>query len=316
MSSELNTALDQLEAEVFRDARLELEPDPARVEGLWRSVAAASALGAAFSGGSESVPPASGTGWAPPKPRTDSPSAAPAPTVSAPVQREGLPPGGTLLEPGLRQRIGQASFGLRALTLAAVGGALLGFAAGYGSAGGAFDPTGAESRAVSSVGTSKASSADSGRADEANQAAETPEAAPGAPSQRVDELQAPAALRGTSAKPQVGPVGALPPSSDEQPAEAAKPSFYEELQYLKRAQAALRQGNGALALGLMTSLDALRPGGALLSERGVTQVLAHCQLGDIESAKRVAARLAASDLASVYAERLENSCAGAVPPEP
>lgn len=63
MSHESSTALHQLEAEVLRAARQELEPDQPRIENLWQSVAAASALGTALIGTSASVSPASGTGW-------------------------------------------------------------------------------------------------------------------------------------------------------------------------------------------------------------------------------------------------------------
>ena len=316
MSGESNTALDLLEAELFRDARLELEPDQARVEGLWRSIAAASALAAAVSSVTASIPPASGTGWAAPRPVTVTPSAAPAPS-------EELAQTGTLLQSSgevssaqvssAQVSSAQVSFGLRALFGAAVGGALLGFAAGYGSAGGAQDAL--DPPRVATVASSEVSSASNASNANPATAAEAADASPGAASPRADQSQTPTGARGNSVKPQVGRVDALP-SSSEQVAESAQPSFYEELQYVKRAQSALRQGNGALALGLMTSLDSIQPGGALLSERGVTQVLAHCQLGDVESATLVAQRLIASGLASVYAERLENSCAGAVLLEP
>lgn len=296
MTGKPSTALDQLEAELFRDAREQLEPDQARVDRLWRSVATASALGAAVGGVSGSVPPASGVGWAAPRPSAALPDAAlsdaalPPPAAAAPAVATG-----------------SASFGLRALALAAVGGALVGFAAGYGAGGAqnAHEPP----RAAAMV-SSQADPAPS----PASQVAEAADATPDAASGRTEEPQAPTALPGKSAKPRA--PSSIEPSPSEQGPEPPKPSFYEELQYLKRAQSALRQGNGALALGLMTELDSVQPGGALLSERGVTQVLAHCLLGDVESAGRVAERLAAGGLASVYAERLEKSCAGAVLPKP
>lgn len=312
MSGAPNTALDLLEAEVLREARQHLEPDRARIEGLWRSVATASALGAAASGVNASVAPASGTGWAAPRPPTTSPSAAPAPTPG-PTPTVELAP--AIERPGVLQRWGQASFGFRALVGALVGGALLGFAAGYGSAGGprnAIDPPGAAPSGPSS--TSRSSTGMTSQATSVETVEVTPGVALG--SLEADSLdapvpQVPAALANHGAKPQVDQLEAAPGSS-EPSQEPAKPSFYEELEYLKRAQSALRQGNGALALGLMTSLDSLQPDGALLSERGVIRVLAHCQLGDVESATLVAERLATHGLASVYAERLENSCAGAV----
>jgi|GEM_PF-1978098 len=292
MSGESNTALDQLEAALFHEARQELAPDQGRIDNIWQSVAAASTFGAAISGIHASVPPASGTDWAAPS-LTAPPSAAPAPKLQ---------------NAGLLQRLGQTSFGLRALALAAVGGAALGFAAGYGSAQQVLDPPGRATTVSSSAAKSSAVS-DA----EMSQASQAPEATPS------DEPQAPTAAPGSSTKPRTpssSKAGSSEHGSSEQSAESAKPSFYEELQYLKRAQSALRQGNGALALGLMTELDSIQPGGALLSERGVTQVLAHCQLGNVDKAERVARRLAAQGLASVYTERLEHSCAGAVLAKP
>jgi hypothetical protein len=198
-----------------------------------------------------------------------------------------------------------------------VGGALLGFAVGRGSsASGSFlssnsgDVTPVLDRRVAANGDLPAmapsNAHQTGAADVADAAGVALGSLP-----PPDEPQPPTIARSSSPRPQADRVGAVP-SSGEQTTETAKPSFYEELEYLKRAQSALRQGNGALALGLMTSLDSIQPGGALLSERGVAKVLAHCQLGDVESAERVAERLADTDMASVYAERLENSCASAV----
>jgi hypothetical protein len=280
MSGAQSSALDRLEAELLREARQELAPDPARVDSLWRSVAAASTLGAA----------SSGVSWAAPRPVTTPPSAPPLPAAPAP----------TTVAPALAT--GSASFGLRALTIAAMGGALLGFAAGYGAGGAqkAHEPLSAVMMASNKAASN--TSQESAAADAA-----TP--------QRVDEPQAPTVTPGSSAKPRApgsSKAGSSTAGSNNPTAESAKPSFYEELSYLKRAQSALRQGNGALALGLMTELDSIQPGGALLSERGVTKVLAHCQLGDVASAERVTRRLAANGLASVYTERLEKSCAGAV----
>jgi len=287
MSGEPNTALDQLEAQLFREARQELKPDEARVDSLWQSVAAASTLGAAISGVSWATPPSMNEG--------------PVPSPPAPLTSSGV-----LSSSGLLAKSSKASFGLRALALSAVGGALLGFAAGYGAGGArnAHEPP----RAAVMV-SSKANSA-VGTPSQVTDAADAPVA--------PDEPQAPAALPENSAKPRApssSKPGASEPGPSQHSAESGKPSFYEELQYLKRAQSALRQGNGALALGLMTELDSIQPGGALLSERGVTQVLAHCQIGDVASAERVARRLTAQGLASVYTERLENSCAGAVLPQ-
>jgi hypothetical protein len=94
------------------------------------------------------------------------------------------------------------------------------------------------------------------------------------------------------------------------PEKAAQPSFHEELSFLRRAQAALRSGQPALALGLMQSLDEIQKVGALGLERRVTKTLALCALDRSAEAKAMAAPLFQSQPDSVYARRLSESCAG------
>lgn len=100
--------------------------------------------------------------------------------------------------------------------------------------------------------------------------------------------------------------GSSPASS-----KSSEVSFYEELSYVRRAQAALRDGQSALALGLMENLDSLPTKGALWAERSVTKVLALCQLGRADEAKTIAGRVAQADTGKVYRKRLQASCAGA-----
>jgi hypothetical protein len=91
---------------------------------------------------------------------------------------------------------------------------------------------------------------------------------------------------------------------------AAPSANYDELSYVQRAQTALRNGDGALALGLMRSLDELQPAGALVPERTVLSVLALCKLGRVDEARSAASRALQGNAGSVYARRLENSCIG------
>jgi hypothetical protein len=95
--------------------------------------------------------------------------------------------------------------------------------------------------------------------------------------------------------------------------EPAEPTFYEELSYLRRAQAALRGGKPALALGIMTSLDEMQRVGALDLERRVTKALALCDLGRAAEAKAVSAPIFKQQAHSVYVKRLKESCVGALP---
>jgi hypothetical protein len=87
-------------------------------------------------------------------------------------------------------------------------------------------------------------------------------------------------------------------------------SFYEELSYVRRAQAALRDGQSALALGLMESLDALPTQGALWAERNMTKVLALCQLERAEEAISIAKRVLENEGGTTYGPRLRSSCVG------
>lgn len=91
----------------------------------------------------------------------------------------------------------------------------------------------------------------------------------------------------------------------------AKTTFYNELSYVRRAQSALQKGDGALALGLMESLDAVERKGALLAERNVTKVLALCLLDRVEEASRLAQRALQSSATEVYRRRLDASCVAA-----
>ena len=89
-----------------------------------------------------------------------------------------------------------------------------------------------------------------------------------------------------------------------------EPTFYEELSYVRRAQAALRNGDGTLALGLMRSLDQLQPRGALMAERNVTRVLALCQLGRSDEAIALTKSAVRNDTTTtIYQRRLSASCA-------
>lgn len=100
-------------------------------------------------------------------------------------------------------------------------------------------------------------------------------------------------------------------AAKEVPAESeVELSFYGELSFLTRAQAALRDGNGALALGLMDSLDKKPNKGALWTERRVTRALALCQLGREEEAAAVARAVMSMEGARVYQKRLLSSCVG------
>lgn len=90
--------------------------------------------------------------------------------------------------------------------------------------------------------------------------------------------------------------------------EARGLSFAEVLERVQRANVALRQEQAALALIQLAELD--RGAGEVLhEEREVTRVLALCAIGDTAGARRAAAPLLSGKASSIYAPRLDASCA-------
>jgi hypothetical protein len=85
--------------------------------------------------------------------------------------------------------------------------------------------------------------------------------------------------------------------------------FARALESLRRANFALAEGRPLLALIELDQLER-HAGNTLREEREVTSVLAECALGRVDRARRRAARLLDSSASSLYALRLEESCAG------
>ena len=131
----------------------------------------------------------------------------------------------------------------------------------------------------------------------------------------LDALDAEPDLPAAAFPPERGGAGSARSRRAGGKSEAPAPiSFYEELSYIRRAQTALANGNPALALGLMGSLKELRSDGALLAERGVTEVLALCALDRQAEARVVADGVRGRSDGSMYVGRLEKTCAGATEP--
>lgn len=130
---------------------------------------------------------------------------------------------------------------------------------------------------------------------------------------RMEERFTPPARAQPEAAParEVAPARPVAPRQVE-PSVASGPeplSRGEELAHLRRAQAALRDGDAALALRLMDSLDSARTAGALSAERGVTRVLALCALGRSVEAEQAARLVLGQADAAVYRPRVAASCA-------
>jgi hypothetical protein len=90
---------------------------------------------------------------------------------------------------------------------------------------------------------------------------------------------------------------------------AAQLGFAEAVERLRRANRALRQGRASLALIQLAELDRLA-GETLREEREVTRILASCAVGDEAGARQAARELMESGGSSIYARRIEGSCAG------
>jgi hypothetical protein len=88
-------------------------------------------------------------------------------------------------------------------------------------------------------------------------------------------------------------------------------SLAEELSLLSRARRALNRDQANLALGIVLSLDERFPNGVLMEEREATRILCLCALSRTDEARSRAQRFLTLHAASVYAERVRNSCAGA-----
>jgi hypothetical protein len=96
------------------------------------------------------------------------------------------------------------------------------------------------------------------------------------------------------------------------PAAPPAPDLHDALRLLRAAQRSLREAGAASALSLLDEMARQVPE-LLVEEREVTRVLAYCSAHDVDGARRTAAALRRSAVASVYAHRLSQSCVG---PEP
>jgi hypothetical protein len=279
---------DRLELLLLQGARHELGPTPQQRRALRSSVLAQVGLAEALSAAPQ---------------RPSGIRSASAPQLELVEGSAGAPVADALkVRPSV---LGGLRFGWRVLTGATLSGVLVGLGAGYLAFGAATQPAPEHAHGPARVTTPTAS--------------QLPLGAPPAFVLPGEDLSAQEEV--TTAERQ--PRGALStalvsPSASEKAApgvaslEAPAPlSFYEELTYLRRAQAALRRKEPALALGLMQSLDGLNTAGALLSERAMTKVLALCLLERAEEATDVARRLITAEGGALYVDRISHSCAAA-----
>lgn len=83
-----------------------------------------------------------------------------------------------------------------------------------------------------------------------------------------------------------------------------------ELDGLRQVQQAIQGGQPTRALELLGELDAAYPASTLWQEREVARVLALCGVGRVAAAREIAQRVLAVSPDSLYASRIQSSCAG------
>ena len=91
---------------------------------------------------------------------------------------------------------------------------------------------------------------------------------------------------------------------------AGSADLHEETVLLRRVQQELRAGRGAEALRLLDATSPRLERGQLRQERLAAEVLAACQTGDIERARRSAQAFVSENPATPSAARLRSSCVG------
>lgn len=82
-----------------------------------------------------------------------------------------------------------------------------------------------------------------------------------------------------------------------------------ELQLIRSAQQALRDGEPARALPMLATHASRFPSGTLRDERMMLQVLARCSLGEVAAAREIKVELERLSPDSSHLQRLANSCA-------
>ena len=92
-----------------------------------------------------------------------------------------------------------------------------------------------------------------------------------------------------------------------------EPTIDEEMKLMNGAQAALRAGDTKRALELLKEHATRFPAGKLTSARQVTRMMALCQAGQTEQARREATNFLAQHPGSPFAERVKGICS---PPGP
>ncbi|MBT8495749.1 MAG: hypothetical protein KJO07_22055 [Deltaproteobacteria bacterium] len=151
-----------------------------------------------------------------------------------------------------------------------------------------------------------------------------PETEDQAPEPSTAPTRVPAPTPKNKARPVPETAPAIPESTEKpKPKESASPepgeqpppptstsSLRAEHALLSRARAALRKGDSIAALRTLEAHRQRHPGGTLVQERRVLEVLVRCARGQEDKAKKLAERFRSDYPNSPLERRLESSCAG------
>ncbi|MBX7194635.1 MAG: hypothetical protein K1X94_21450, partial [Sandaracinaceae bacterium] len=98
------------------------------------------------------------------------------------------------------------------------------------------------------------------------------------------------------------------------PVEPDFSAIERETELLREAHAAAQRGDARGALTLLEQHARLFPRGALATERRGLRILALCDVGEVETARREAAAFLAAQPPAGLAARVSRSCAGGSSP--
>ena len=137
----------------------------------------------------------------------------------------------------------------------------------------------------------------------------------------IEPPRAPSPVAASSASPSVEPTIAIESLPDAPPvatavrdarklgAEADSDTLAEELELVRAAQSALREGAPDRALRPLATHASRFPRGVLRDERMTLQALAHCARGDVATARALKSELERVSPGSSHLQRLASSCA-------
>jgi hypothetical protein len=135
-----------------------------------------------------------------------------------------------------------------------------------------------------------------------------PDLSPGTTRDGIDNVIAPPAAPQTRAMFSARPRMAASARSAAKTSNRSSQALSEEIELVRAAQVAMRQGDVSAALTMLESHASRFPRGALSEEREAARAIALCELRQFEQGRRVARRLLAASPHTPLAGRIRGSC--------